>query len=103
MSIHIRTSVPASSANLGPGYDILGLALDLRLKATASPANEWSVVPEGGPDQADELERLSRNELVLLEQTAPSDFRSTRILKVRSKIAEAEQLRAARDRTEGGD
>lgn len=47
MSIHIRTSVPASSANLGPGYDILGLALDLRLKATASPANEWSVVPEG--------------------------------------------------------
>lgn len=47
MSLCIRTSVPASTANLGPGYDILGLALELRLKATASPANEWSVRPEG--------------------------------------------------------
>ncbi len=47
MSLRIRTSVPASTANLGPGYDVLGLALDLRLKATASPAAEWSVVTTG--------------------------------------------------------
>ena len=47
MSLRIRTSVPASTANLGPGYDVLGLALDLRLEATASPAAEWSVVTNG--------------------------------------------------------
>ena len=29
-------SVPATSANLGPGFDALGLALDLRLEVTAS-------------------------------------------------------------------
>lgn len=33
-----RISVPASSANLGPGFDTLALALDLRLKAEV----EWS-------------------------------------------------------------
>jgi len=47
MSIRVRTSVPASSANLGPGYDILGLALDLRLIAAASPAEEWSILTKG--------------------------------------------------------
>ncbi|MGZ4496564.1 MAG: homoserine kinase, partial [Nocardioides sp.] len=26
----VRVSVPATSANLGPGFDSLGLALDLR-------------------------------------------------------------------------
>jgi homoserine kinase len=34
----VRISVPASSANLGPGFDTLALALDLRLDATV----EWS-------------------------------------------------------------
>jgi len=47
MSIRIRTSVPASSANLGPGYDVLGLALDLHLTTIAVPAEEWSVATSG--------------------------------------------------------
>ncbi|UCD39010.1 MAG: homoserine kinase [Fidelibacterota bacterium] len=47
MSIQYRTSVPATTANLGPGYDILGLALDLRLTALAVPADEWIVEPQG--------------------------------------------------------
>ena len=34
----VRISVPASSANLGPGFDVLALALDVRLEATV----EWS-------------------------------------------------------------
>lgn len=38
MSVHV--SVPASSANLGPGFDCLGLAVDLRLTVTANPADE---------------------------------------------------------------
>src|SRR5262249_60401392 len=37
----VRTSVPASSANLGPGYDCLGVALPLR--------NELEVVRRAGP------------------------------------------------------
>ncbi|UCH11142.1 MAG: homoserine kinase, partial [Fidelibacterota bacterium] len=41
MGARYRTSVPATTANLGPGYDILGLALDLYLVATAIPAEEW--------------------------------------------------------------
>lgn len=32
----MRISVPASSANLGPGFDCLGLALDIRLTARAT-------------------------------------------------------------------
>jgi len=32
----IKITVPASSANLGSGYDSLGIALDLRLKVKAS-------------------------------------------------------------------
>ena len=35
--------VPASTANLGPGFDSIGLALDLYLTITVSPASEWSV------------------------------------------------------------
>ena len=32
----VRVSVPATSANLGPGFDSLGLALELRDELTAS-------------------------------------------------------------------
>lgn len=51
-------SVPATSANLGSGFDAFGLALDLHNRFTAEFADEWSVevVGEGegrlstGPD-----------------------------------------------------
>ena len=36
-------SVPASSANLGPGFDAIGLALDLRVRATVQPALGFSI------------------------------------------------------------
>lgn len=36
--------VPASSANVGPGYDAVGLALDLPLLATIEPPSEKRVV-----------------------------------------------------------
>lgn len=35
--------VPASSANLGPGFDSIGLALDLYLTVHVSSASEWKV------------------------------------------------------------
>lgn len=36
-------TVPASTANLGPGFDSIGLALDLHMFVHASPAAEWLV------------------------------------------------------------
>lgn len=36
-------TVPASTANLGPGFDSIGLALDLHMLVHASPADEWLV------------------------------------------------------------
>lgn len=36
-------TVPASTANLGPGFDSIGLALDLHLAIHVSSAKEWSV------------------------------------------------------------
>lgn len=37
--IHIR--VPASSANLGPGFDSIGVALNLYLEVKAEPSKAW--------------------------------------------------------------
>lgn len=39
--------VPATSANLGPGYDALGIALDVPMVAHAVPRREARVVAEG--------------------------------------------------------
>jgi homoserine kinase len=37
--------VPASTANLGPGFDSIGLALGLYIELKISLANEWEVIP----------------------------------------------------------
>ena len=42
-------SAPGSSANLGPGYDVLALALDLRCRVTVTGAQDWSVLSCGAP------------------------------------------------------
>lgn len=39
----VSVSVPATSANLGPGYDSFGLALGLHNRFSAQPAEEWAV------------------------------------------------------------
>ncbi|MGH7727995.1 MAG: homoserine kinase [Vulcanimicrobiaceae bacterium] len=41
-------AVPASSANLGPGFDAIGLALDLWLRATVGPAHAFSLAFKAG-------------------------------------------------------
>jgi homoserine kinase len=41
----MRASAPASSANLGPGFDCLALALDLRCSVAVEPGEKWSVSP----------------------------------------------------------
>ena len=44
----VRVSVPATSANLGPGFDSLGLALDLRDRLEAEVTREGLVVEVDG-------------------------------------------------------
>lgn len=41
-----NATAPASSANLGAGFDFLALALDIRCRVTLEPASEWSVPRE---------------------------------------------------------
>jgi len=54
--------VPATSANLGPGFDVLGLALALYNEVTLQPSSDVSVSIEG--EGADHLERDERNVVV---------------------------------------
>ncbi|HEX2989446.1 MAG TPA: hypothetical protein VHO49_02150, partial [Anaerolineales bacterium] len=44
---NITVKVPATSANLGPGFDSLGLALDLWNESTFEPADDFTVYVEG--------------------------------------------------------
>lgn len=44
---NITVKVPATSANLGPGFDALGLALDLWNESTFEPADDFMVYVEG--------------------------------------------------------
>jgi homoserine kinase len=43
----VTVEVPATSANLGPGFDCLGIALDFRDVLTARVSSETSIVVEG--------------------------------------------------------
>lgn len=47
LSGQVSVTVPATSANLGPGFDALGLALDLRDRVTAEVLEETAT---GGPE-----------------------------------------------------
>ncbi len=45
----MRASASASSGNLGPGFDVLGLALDLRCTVEARPSDRMTVDDGDGP------------------------------------------------------
>lgn len=44
-------NAPASSANLGPGFDFLALALDLRCSVELEPADEWEIISDTVTDE----------------------------------------------------
>jgi homoserine kinase len=56
-SIHLR--LPATSANLGPGFDAVAVALDFHLELEAEAAPEFSIVATGR--NADRCARLEDN------------------------------------------
>ncbi|KAJ1454861.1 ribosomal protein S5 domain 2-type protein [Pelagophyceae sp. CCMP2097] len=43
----VTVRVPATSANMGPGFDCIGMALDMWSELTVERANEFSIVSEG--------------------------------------------------------
>ena len=45
--MNITINVPATSANLGPGFDTFGLALDLWNETVVTPAREFTVSVKG--------------------------------------------------------
>ena len=55
----VTVSVPATSANLGPGFDSFGLALGLYNRFSAEPADEWTVEIAG--EGAGELHTDEKN------------------------------------------
>jgi homoserine kinase len=57
--MRVRVRVPATSANLGPGFDVLGLALALHNEIDAEEADGISVAIEG--EGAGRLETGARN------------------------------------------
>jgi homoserine kinase len=57
-----RLRLPATSANLGPGFDAMALALELFLEVEAIPAAEFSIAATGR--DADICSSLQRNLLI---------------------------------------
>jgi len=54
---HIRLRLPATSANLGPGFDAVAVALDFSLEIEAEPAETFSISATGrGADRCARLE-----------------------------------------------
>ena len=49
-----EASAPASSANLGPGFDCLAVALDLRCRVTVESTAEWELISAGAAEKIGE-------------------------------------------------
>jgi homoserine kinase len=76
---HFAVSVPATSANLGPGFDTIGLALDLRIRADVDvldPGEQpaWTFTGSEAPTHGglrDEMLRAMRTLYASVGQTPP--------------------------------
>lgn len=68
----VRLAVPATAANLGPGYDCLGLALALYNYLELEPARRWQLVIRG-----EGAESLPRDESNLVWQSMEHLWRQT--------------------------
>lgn len=53
-------SAPASSGNLGPGFDTLALALELRCVVSATSADLMTIAENGGSTELDEADMVAR-------------------------------------------
>jgi homoserine kinase len=65
----VRVRVPASTSNLGPGFDVFGLALSLCLEVSLEESEEWSIEVKGEGE-----EKIPRNERNLVYKGIVSIF-----------------------------
>ena len=79
--MRVRVRVPATSANLGPGFDALGLALALYNEVTLEEADRVSVAVEGeGSGRLDEgAKNVVARGVVLAFEVAGRAFRGARV------------------------
>jgi homoserine kinase len=77
-------SAPGSAGNVGPGFDCLALAIELRCTVTAHPAPAWSVVSGGTAPSTDP------DDLVIRAARAATD--RPLLLEVESEIPRARGL-----------
>jgi homoserine kinase len=61
-------SAPASSGNLGPGFDALAIALSLRCSATAEPADEMTITEDGATTLLEPQDMIYRAALLAAER-----------------------------------
>ncbi|HEV7678551.1 MAG TPA: homoserine kinase [Candidatus Dormibacteraeota bacterium] len=59
--MQVRISVPATVANLGPGFDVLALALELQNEVTAAQTGEPGISIDPGPGAPAELRDPAHN------------------------------------------
>ena len=69
----LRLRLPATSANLGPGFDAVAVALDFFLEIEAEPAQEFSITASGR-----DAERCGRLEDNLILETYKQILRSNK-------------------------
>ena len=75
----VRVTVPASSANLGPGYDSFGLALGLYNEFEAEQADAWRVEVGGegaGRLSSDETNEVARAASRVFDEAGCPDLRA---------------------------
>ena len=78
----IRVRLPATSANLGPGFDTAAVALDLYLTVEAQPAGEFSITATGR--DADRCGALEDNPVIeLYRKLLEREGREARPLAIR--------------------
>jgi len=58
----VTVKVPATSANMGPGYDCLGMAVDLWTEVTVERADKFEIIAEG--EGAEEMPKDETNLMV---------------------------------------
>ncbi len=69
--MRFSVKAPASSANLGPGFDTLGLALDLWNELTVEPSDEMAVRLDGSDgEMLVERENLSLTAMRIRPKTS---------------------------------
>lgn len=71
MSASFRIRVPATTSNLGPGFDCFGLALGLHFEIEARPAPELVLTSEGAPVPLDGSNLVVRTLVEHLPPGAP--------------------------------